>query len=392
MDYTEILRILEAAQGDPAQLALASVNLHLAARSQNEREKVRTALEAAAIPHWVDEKILARLLDPPLASEAGPLLNALQDAAFVEPFEARGTNAVNVQETARLALRQQLRRQAAERFRDLSLRAEGCFAGSEALSGRVEALYHLWSIRAEAAADRSRSLINEWKRERRYDELVLLGRMLRELWKTNSLPSTYLDALSSCLGEIRLIFAGLAEISKRALKELEEEPPPLIFICYAHADNQASSPSHRWVERLVLFLTPLVREGRFSLFSDHAIKSGEPWHARIQAALATAKAAILMISPNFLGSSYIAKSELSVLLCNAKNNGLRIFPLLISTCLYEEATFLYPNPECGPNELKLSSLQAANPPSETLDEMDEPASNRVFKTLARQLLEAINTP
>jgi hypothetical protein len=66
-----------------------------------------------------------------------------------------------------------------------------------------------------------------------------------------------------------------------------------------------------------------------------------------------------------------------------------IFPILISTCLYEEATFLYPDPENGPDALKLSSLQASHPPSETLDEMDEPGSNRLFKSLATQLLEAI---
>src|SRR5262249_37354475 len=153
-----------------------------------------------------------------------------------------------------------LRMQAEARFRDLSMRAEGCFALSDALSGRLESLYHLWSISPEEATNRSRSFINKWKDERRYDELVLLGRTLCELRKTNPLPRTYLEALSSCLSEIRLIFEGLAETSTRAIRELEEEPPPLIFICYAHADNQASNPSRQWVERLVLFLTPLVRQ------------------------------------------------------------------------------------------------------------------------------------
>jgi hypothetical protein len=70
--------------------------LYLATRTQNEGVKVRTALEAAVIPHWVNEEILAVLLDEPLASEAAFLLKALQDAAFIEPFAARGHDAVNV--------------------------------------------------------------------------------------------------------------------------------------------------------------------------------------------------------------------------------------------------------------------------------------------------------
>jgi tetratricopeptide (TPR) repeat protein len=52
MDFDEQLRILRSAQGDPARLALASVDLLLAARPETERENVREALQAAAVVHF----------------------------------------------------------------------------------------------------------------------------------------------------------------------------------------------------------------------------------------------------------------------------------------------------------------------------------------------------
>jgi hypothetical protein len=387
MDYTEIRRIVQSAQGNPALLELASIDLHLARLSKGERERVRIALEAAVIPHWVDEQILTCLLEPPLASEAQVLIAALKDGALVEPF---GSHALIVPDTTRLALRQRLHREALPRFFDLSQRAATWFGPSEAAPAQVETIYHLWSITPKDAATRCRGLLQEWDEQRRYDDLALLGRTLRELIRANTVPESHGDSLRDSLAQIRSVFERLASTAKRTLQELEQEPP-MIFICYAHADNQAPDPSRRWIDRFIMFLTPLVRQGRFSLFSDHDITTGEPWHIRIQATLAIAKAAVLMISPAFLSSSYIAKSELPVLLWNAKESGLKIFPVMVSTCLYEEAIFRYPDPDAGPHEFSLSSLQAANPPSETLDEIDGPATNRLFKSLATQILDVINT-
>ena len=62
MDFAEQLRVLQAAQGDPAKLALATVDLAYPALSDAERAALKESLEGAAIPHWCDEAILAALL------------------------------------------------------------------------------------------------------------------------------------------------------------------------------------------------------------------------------------------------------------------------------------------------------------------------------------------
>ena len=159
------------------------------------------------------------------------------------------------------------------------------------------------------------------------------------------------------------------------------------FICYAHADNQSEDPKQRWLDRLLEFLQPLVRQQRLKTWSDEDIKIGGQWHELIRAQLEVSKAVVLLVSPAFLASDYIATSEIPVLLKNAVDGGLSVLPIIISPCLYDEAMFKYPDATLGPNLLKLSSLQSANPPSQTLIEMSEAEQNRVFLRVAKRLQE-----
>src|SRR5208283_1694912 len=55
MDLTEQLRVLQTAQGDPARLVLATVDLKYPKLAEAEREMLKETLEAAAIPHWCTE-------------------------------------------------------------------------------------------------------------------------------------------------------------------------------------------------------------------------------------------------------------------------------------------------------------------------------------------------
>jgi hypothetical protein len=162
-----------------------------------------------------------------------------------------------------------------------------------------------------------------------------------------------------------------------------------VFISYAHADNQSPDAQKRWLDRFVEFLKPLVRQEDVTLCSDQDIKIGDNWHEHIQAHLNGAKAAVLLVSPAFLASDYIANSELPVILKNAADKGVKILPIIISPCLYEETRFKYPDARKEPEEFTLASIQAANPPSKTLVEMDEGERNRVLLKVARRLSEIL---
>ena len=164
-------------------------------------------------------------------------------------------------------------------------------------------------------------------------------------------------------------------------------PTTSIFICYAHADNQ---PPKRWLDRLLEHLSPLVRQEDLAVWSDQRLKLGDEWDPQIQQQLGVVKVAVLLVSPAFLASKYIANSELPVLLRRASEDGLKILPVLLSPSLFHKTRFRWPDPKTGPQEFTLSNLQAAGAPSETLSEMTEPQQDRVFVALAERILEIID--
>lgn len=162
-----------------------------------------------------------------------------------------------------------------------------------------------------------------------------------------------------------------------------------VFISYAHADNESSDPKERWLDRFLTYLKPFVRQEDFTVCSDRDIPTGADWHAHIQDHLGRSMAAVLLVSPNFLASDYIANSELPVLLKDACGCGLKMFPILISPSAFDRVRFKYPDPKTGPHEFKLSSLQAANPPSKTLVEMSEGELGRVLTKVAEDLADLL---
>jgi hypothetical protein len=160
-----------------------------------------------------------------------------------------------------------------------------------------------------------------------------------------------------------------------------------IFISYAHKDNESSDPAKRWLDRLREHLEPLVQQGEIAVCSDQDIELGDDWHAHIQQHLDGAQAAVLMVSPAFLASKYIRNSELPVLFRNAKDQGVKIIPIILRPCLFAESRFKYPDPQTGPEEFTLASLQAAGSPKKALSEMNEGEQDRALLKVAQTLAQ-----
>ncbi len=91
-----------------------------------------------------------------------------------------------------------------------------------------------------------------------------------------------------------------------------------VFVCYAHTDNDSPDRSKRWLDRLLEQLAPLAIQDQVGAWSDKDIETGQDWHGQIRQTLEHTKAAVLLLSPAFLASTYIRNSELPVLLKNAQ--------------------------------------------------------------------------
>jgi nucleotide-binding universal stress UspA family protein len=176
-------------------------------------------------------------------------------------------------------------------------------------------------------------------------------------------------------GAPRTMIEGLQERMERLATVTDAPRAPAsharrksVFISYSHADAE-------WLKQLQKHLKPLQREG-IEVWDDTRLKAGAPWREEIREAVAAAKVAILLISPDFLASEFIATDELPPLLKAAEEDGATILPVIVSHCRFDRTP-------------SLSRFQAVNDPAKPLVRMGRGNRDKVFDDVARAVEDAL---
>src|SRR5262249_10955531 len=104
-----------------------------------------------------------------------------------------------------------------------------------------------------------------------------------------------------------------------------------------------------------------------------------------------ARAAVLLVSPDFLVSEKTRNSELPVLLRRARDNGVVIIPIIVRQCLFQDIRFKYSNPETGrEEEFSLATFPPANPPDRPLNAMTASEQDAVLLSVAQRLARLVH--
>ena len=140
-----------------------------------------------------------------------------------------------------------------------------------------------------------------------------------------------------------------------------------VFVSYSHKDRN-------WLDKLQVHLSPYVRTGAVTIWDDTKLRGGDLWREEIERALAAAKVAVLLVSPYFLQSEFIASSELPTLLANARENGLKILWVPLSVSSFDET--------------EIARFQAAIDPERPLDTMTEGEQNQAWVAVCKEIKAA----
>lgn len=154
--------------------------------------------------------------------------------------------------------------------------------------------------------------------------------------------------------------------SERVVKSMARDQ---VFISYSHADR-------RWLKVLQTHLDPYVRNTSVTVWDDSMIRAGAIWKETIRHALASAKVAVLLVSPAFLASKFIAEEELPPLLEAAKREGVAILWVPVKASSFKVTP--------------IAAYQAAHSPERPLASLSSAVRDRVLVNICEAIHQEYN--
>lgn len=194
---------------------------------------------------------------------------------------------------------------------------------------------------------------------------------LYHLWLTGN-PCCKNGQIFYCdhLPNLKKYYPSTSERKAIPLIQRKEVNKNKIFISYSHEDSE-------WLKIVQLHLKTIANTiGGIDVWDDTRIKTGDKWKKEIEEALQSAGVAILLVSPNFLASDFIANDELPPILRKAESEGTHIFPIFVRQI--SKAVFL---------RSKLKDFQFLNAPEQPLNGCSDPEVDNHMGKLLDDIIE-----
>ena len=176
------------------------------------------------------------------------------------------------------------------------------------------------------------------------------------------------DTIDSFMDKISHIVGNVIKHPNRYSYEAaleEKNKKQTIFISYSHNDKEH-------LERLLIHLAPLKKQGMLDLWVDTHLRAGDKWKLEIQKALDRATVAVLIVSADFLASDFVVENELPPLLRGAEEKGVRIIPFIAKPCRFTR-------------DGNLKHFQSINDPKEALVLLDVGQREKIFDAVCAEV-------
>jgi hypothetical protein len=115
-------------------------------------------------------------------------------------------------------------------------------------------------------------------------------------------------------------------------RNLQEARLASIFISYSHEDEKLK-------EKLDAHLATLKKQGLIDAWHDREIKVGDSFDDAISTQLNKADVILLLVSSDFLNSSYIENKELARAIARHQVHEARVIPVILRYCDWQNAPF-----------------------------------------------------
>jgi hypothetical protein len=143
-----------------------------------------------------------------------------------------------------------------------------------------------------------------------------------------------------------------------------------VFVSYSHNDQE-------YLDRLLVHLKPLERDGLIDLWADTKLRAGDRWKKEIEKALQKATVAVLLVSADFLSSDFIINNELPPLLKNAEERGVRIIPVIVKPCRFAR-------------DQNLKHFQSVNDPKDSLIRLSVGEQELIYDQVASEIEQTLS--